>query len=255
MSGRSPSIKKTRKTSNIGFCNWNAELGILEVVRMNRIIQKWIGVVIIGASILFGAPFFFEYFDSKIESKSVTFYQDQIRLPDRIVDSLKTGDLIFRKGYGPITDVISELIESGPYDLTHCGIIMRKNTDVFVAHAISNKSQKVDGVVLQPLSLFLKTSRPSNIHIVRWDRYTQEMSSEVEGHIDSLIQLKIPFDRKANYHDSKALYCNEMIVKIWMNNLHLIEQPRDDKEHWGLFNNLSVLYDEKVSSVVYTTFK
>jgi hypothetical protein len=222
---------------------------------MKRKLLKWFGLILVGASIFVGAPIFFEFVDSRIESKNVALNEQAIRIPEHIINSLQTGDLIFRKGYGPITDFISEVIETGPYDLTHCGIIVRKNSEVFVAHAISNRTQRLDGVVLQPISTFLKASRPSNIHIVRWDNYTQEMSPKVENQINTVIQQKIPFDRKANFRDSRALYCNEMIVKIWMNNLQLIKQPRSEKEHWVLFNNLSVLYDEDKSEVIYSTFQ
>ncbi len=202
----------------------------------------------------FGAPIFFEFLDSRIESKNIVLNDKEIRLSEITLESLQTGDLIFRKGYGPITDVIAELIETGPYDLTHCGIVIRSEEQVFVAHSISNRSQRIDGVLLQPITAFLKASRPSNIHIVRWINYTQEMNSKVEGELNTLIQQKTPFDRKANYKDSKALYCNEMIVKIWMNNLNLIEPPKSDEEEWELFNNLSVLYDAEKSDVIYTTF-
>lgn len=221
---------------------------------MNYKVLGLLGFVLVGASMFIGAPIFFEFLDSRIESHSIVLNDKEVRLSEQTLESLRTGDLIFRKGYGPITDVIAELIETGPYDLTHCGIVIRNESKLFVAHAVSNRSQHIDGVVLQPIAAFLRASRPSNIHIVRWTNYTQAMDSNVEGQLNSLIKQKVPFDRKANYRDSKALYCNEMIVKIWMNNLHLIDPPKSDQEEWELFNNLSVLYNAEKSNVIYSTF-
>lgn len=214
----------------------------------------WIalGVVILLFSI---SIYNFQNIDEYFESREIARARETIRLTSDELEELKTGDIIFRKGYGFISDWVSKNLEHGPYDLTHVGIVVKKPEGLFVAHALSSKKNHVDGVILEPLNRFLKSSKPANLLIVRWMDYKPEMDAVILDAIEKYIKDKVPFDHKGDYSSSDALYCNEMVVKLWMNNLGLINPPNNDETQKELFHNLSVLYNPNHSKIIFNSFK
>ncbi len=177
-----------------------------------------------------------------------------LRMSPEEAQKLKTGDLIFRKGYGMVSEWVSTFLEHGLYDLTHVGIVMVKPNGVFVAHALSSKKMQINGVIVQPLHEFLQASNPENILVVRWKNYSSTMDNILWSSVNTYIREKIPFDKEADYDDSSTLYCNEMIVKLWMNELGLIDPPKNSEEKKHLFHNLSVLYEPSKTDIIFSTF-
>ena len=132
---------------------------------------------------------------------------------------------------------------------------MVRPTGVFVAHALSSKKMEVNGVIIQPLNEFLEASNPENILVVRWKNYSSTMDSGLLSSVNTYVREKIPFDKEADYDDSSALYCNEMIVKLWMNELGLIDPPKNSIEKKYRFHNLSVLYEPSSTYIIFSTFQ
>jgi hypothetical protein len=209
----------------------------------------------ISLTLIVLAVFYFQRIDEKVESQMIENDRDLVRMSSPEMLQLKTGDLIFRKGYGMVSEWVSTYLEHGPYDLTHVGIVMVRPTGVFVAHALSSKKMEVNGVIIQPLNEFLEASNPENILVVRWKNYSSTMDSGLWSSVNTYVREKIPFDKEADYDDSSALYCNEMIVKLWMNELGLIDPPKNSIEKKYRFHNLSVLYEPSSTDIIFSTFQ
>ncbi len=214
-----------------------------------KVIATFLSLVLVVTAV-----FFFQRIDEKVEYQMIKIDKEMLRMSSEEVLKLKTGDLIFRKGYGMVSEWVSTFLEHGLYDLTHVGIVMVKPTGVFVAHALSSKQMQINGVIVQPLHEFLQASNPENILVVRWKNYSSAMDNILWSSVNTYVREKIPFDKEADYDDSSTLYCNEMIVKLWMNELGLIDPPKNSEEKKYLFHNLSVLYEPSKTDIIFSTF-
>ncbi len=214
-----------------------------------KVIATFVSLVLVVTAVIF-----FQRIDEKVENQMIKIDKEMLRMSSEEVQKLKTGDLIFRKGYGMVSEWVSTFLEHGLYDLTHVGIVMVKPNGVFVAHALSSKQMQINGVIIQPLHEFLQASNPENILVVRWKKYSSTMDSNLWSSVNTYVHEKIPFDKEADYDDSSAVYCNEMIVKLWMNELGLIDPPKNSDEKKYLFHNLSVLYDPSKTDIIFSTF-
>lgn len=212
-------------------------------------------IVVICCILVVIGGVFFQYIDEGLESQQIGKHSDIARMTTDDISQLKTGDLIFRKGYGMISQWVSVYLERGPFDLTHAGIVIVLPSGVFVAHALSSKQQHIDGVILQPIEQFLQSSYPDKLLIARWTNYRPEMDELLLSSINAYIHHKIPFDKEADYDNSDALYCNEMIVNLWINELGLISSPKSSAEKKYLFHNLSVLYNTSQTEIIFSTFQ
>ncbi len=71
---------------------------------------------------------------------------------------LQQGDIIFRRGFGVISDAIVKYIPCD-YPISHCGIIVKDSLGKFmVIHTVSNTLAAVDGMQQDNLDKFVKES-------------------------------------------------------------------------------------------------
>ena len=103
----------------------------------------------------------FFYFDKKSEQKAILKNEAITRLSEDELSKIEEGDFILRRGFGFFSDYISKELNSGPIDVTHAGIIIKRNDSLYVVHSLSSDVTDVDGLQLQPLKEFLKYSFPN----------------------------------------------------------------------------------------------
>jgi cell wall-associated NlpC family hydrolase len=90
-------------------------------------------------------------------------------LPEHVVQSLASGDVIFRRG----RDVVSRLVltADGHSDFSHVGVIVRDGWQVNVAHAIPAEAMnELDAVKMETLESFLSTGKATVAAVYRVHR-------------------------------------------------------------------------------------
>lgn len=126
-------------------------------------------------------------------------------------DSLKSGDIILRKSYGLISDIIVAQLND-TLDVSHCGIIVTDSSGSFmVIHSLSKKVSDVDGVQICSLEDFLNDSQLKTVRVVR---YKSADSYKIAIAANDYLSRKVPFDEDFNPNDTTALYCSELPVVI-----------------------------------------
>lgn len=129
-------------------------------------------------------------------------------------DSLQRGDIVLRRGYGMVSDLIVARLKDS-VDLSHCGILSIDSTGSYkVIHSLSKSVSKFDGMQVCSLQEFVQDARPESLRAVR--------HKEIEGRLieaQALAYLKqgIPFDHAFNINDSSAFYCSELPIHIIYN--------------------------------------
>ena len=194
------------------------------------------------------------WIDTQEEKKQVIKDTYLERLSPSQEKLLQEGDIILRRGYGFFSDIIAQRLNDDTFDVTHSGILYRKNNQWWVIHSLSSDVSPIDGMQEQPLGTFLKYSTPKKILIVRPKHITPTEGKEVVKKALYYLHQKIPFDHIGTIDDPSALYCSELIYQILDNDLHLISFPTEKKERKDTFYTMKTLYDPSFFEIIVNTY-
>ena len=125
-------------------------------------------------------------------------------------DSLRSGDIILRKSYGLISDIIVMNLND-TLDVSHCGIIIKEPDSSYkVIHALSKKVSHTDGVQLCGLEQFMADSKTETVRVFR---FLSDSQGKIAAQALRYLKQKTPFDETFDATDSTALYCSELPVQ------------------------------------------
>lgn len=129
-------------------------------------------------------------------------------------DSLQSGDIILRRGYGLVSDLIVARLKDS-VDLSHCGILSIDSTGAIqVIHSLSKSVSKFDGMQTCSFEEFIQDARPESLLAVR---HTGVDGRLIEKQAIAYLQQKKPFDHNFNTNDSSAFFCSELPIHIIYN--------------------------------------
>ena len=197
----------------------------------------------------------FFYFDKKEEQFQVSKNKSNIRLTRSDINKLQEGDIILRRGYGYFSDMIADHLNTKGFDVTHAGILTKKNNHWFVIHSLSSDVSEIDGMQIQKLTDFLKYSQPNKIIVSRFKKATENQRKEIATEAQKLLDLKIPFDHKGDIEDASKMYCTEMIWYILENQLQLAQIPKEKKAREVFFYSMKCMYDTTYFDLVINKYK
>ena len=185
----------------------------------------------------------FFYFDRKSEQAAIVKNEAITRLSPAEISQIKEGDFILRRGFGFFSDYISEELNDSIIDVTHAGIITKRNDSLFVIHSLSSDVTDIDGLQIQPLKTFLRYSFPEKIVITRLKNSDPEIGLKITSLAKNYLQKHIPFDHKGNYDDDSELFCTEMIWKILEKDLKCVKIPTEAEARKKFFYSMTPMYD------------
>lgn len=196
-------------------------------------------VLFLFAFIAFKAFF---YFDRKSEAEQVRTHKSTTRLNAEELAAIKEGDFILRRGFGFFSDFISKELNDSLIDVTHAGIIVKKNDSLFVIHSLSSDVTNIDGMQIQPLQQFLSYSHPKKIIVTRLKSANDSIGKKIAERAFSYLSKQTPFDHKGNFDDDSELYCTEMIWKILEKDLNCVQLPKEFETRKKFFYSMTPLY-------------
>lgn len=188
-------------------------------------------VLILGAVVLIVVVGALVYEGAETYAESHSGYQlteDEIRV-------LRHGDVIMRRGYGMVSRIIANQLE-GSYNLSHCGVIVERDNELYVVHTVSSNVSEIDGMQVHPIAEFVRQSRPQSIVV---NRLVDEQASVLlaEGALEYLREAVL-FDHNFDINDSTHLYCSEMIWRSLKNKagIDLFEGLYNEEGAWYTFD-------------------
>ena len=185
----------------------------------------------------------FFYFDRKSEQEAIVKNEAITRLSDAEMAQIQEGDFILRRGFGFFSDYISKELNDSIIDVTHAGIITKRNDSLFVIHSLSSDVTDIDGLQIQPLQEFLKYSYPQKIIISRLKNADSTAGIKISTWAKTYLAKKIPFDHKGNFDNDDALFCTEMIWKILEKDMHCVKIPTEATARKHFFYSMTPMYD------------
>lgn len=153
----------------------------------------------------------------KEETKTVHSGNNLIRvkpsIPDSVYSKLKNGDIVIRKGDGPLS---YHLMNSTKEDYTHCGIIFNDHDKWRVIHSIGGEISKneIDGVQTMDLERFIEFSADSTLYICR-PVFIDSAGDKIVERAKYYLDLAVPFDHRFSLIDKSELYCSELLYHIF----------------------------------------
>lgn len=186
----------------------------------------------------------------KRPSNQVFFSKSNIKLPQVVLDSIKSGDIVLRRGDGPLSFHLSNTTKE-PF--THCGIIVKENQTLKVIHSLGGQvsQQEVDGVQITTLKHFVDYASDSLLYICR-PIFVDSANFKVAKEAYKYLAKKTPFDHRFSMLSKDKLYCSELLYYVFKNinndkNIFVIK-----KKHRAYMLMFSTFFNSKNFKRIYT---
>ena len=129
--------------------------------------------------------------------------------------SIRNGDIIFRKGRSFSSEMVLAHDREGRY--SHIGIVHKSDSAIYVIHAVNDEHDfkgDFDRVKIEPIGNFFMQERASAGAMYHsW--VDDSISSLLTAKALDFVRDSVRFDHDFNHHDSKELYCTELIYMLY----------------------------------------
>jgi hypothetical protein len=128
---------------------------------------------------------------------------------DTLAENVEDGDIILKMGYGFISKIIANQLNE-KNQLSHCAIVYKKDTSMYIIHSVSGEISENDGVQKASFNDFYRDIKPNSLFVLRHKSEKQERST-ISIFASYYLSELIPFDNDFNNSDSSKLYCSELV--------------------------------------------
>lgn len=147
-----------------------------------------------------------------------------VTTPHIPIETLKQGDLAFRRGEGFASEAVRHSDGDGLY--SHIGIVVKQNDTLKIAHSVPDErtgKEDIDRIKIDPIDSFFAPTRAIKGEIVRMPLTTAQQELIGAQALNKVAQ-KVEFDHDYDLHDTTKLYCTEFVVLLFRNaNIDLAE--------------------------------
>jgi hypothetical protein len=166
-----------------------------------------------------------------------------LKLPEHIFSKIQNGDIILRKGAGPLS---AHLMLNTKEEYTHCGIIFNDNGKWMAIHSIGGEisNDNTDGIQTITLEKFVAPTPDSTLFICR-PVFTKNAGDKVYKKGLEYLQKGYPFDHRFSLLTTDELYCSEMLYHIFKdinNGKNVFDIKKKHKSYMLMF---STFFKEK----------
>lgn len=183
--------------------------------------------------------------------------KEYVDIPDSIYDVLQDGDIILRKGDGPLS---FHLMRNTKEDYSHCGIIFKEDNQWKAIHSIGGEisDNEIDGVQKILLKDFIHHAADSTLYICR-PKFIDSAGYKIVERAKYYLEKKVPFDHRFSLLTKDKLYCSELLYEIFKdinNDKNIFVIQKKHKSYMLMFStffktkNFQKIYDLKEDNKV-----
>lgn len=131
------------------------------------------------------------------------------------LDSIRNGDIVFRRGCSFSSDMIMSHDKEGKY--THIGIVCRNDSGCFVIHAVNEEydfAGDFDRVKIDRIGTFFSPERAKAGAICHsW--LDDSIQDVIVSRALEFVKDSVRFDSDFNHDDHGELYCSELVYVLY----------------------------------------
>lgn len=135
----------------------------------------------------------------------------QVKQINVLARQVESGDIVFRLGYGFISESLKKFSLKDPR-YSHAGIISVENGKPFVYHLLGGESS-ISVMRRESFEDFCSSSRAACFAV-----YRASLNSAQKKYIDSLnryyFRIRLPYDSQFDLATDSAMYCTEYVYKV-----------------------------------------
>jgi len=140
--------------------------------------------------------------------------------------SLQNGDVLFRLGYGAVSEWINQRQKSN-FKVSHAGIALQIRGKWMVIHSISGMPEAEDGVQISTLPQFILEAQPASVFTMRYAVSKQQRFAAAKAAFQ-YWKKGIRFDHQFNSNDPTTMYCSELIFYSYRSILPQLQPSHPD---------------------------
>lgn len=137
---------------------------------------------------------------------------DSRELPELIsFDSLRSGDLVFRRGSSAASVIVNAVDSKGVY--THIGVVLFQDSVAMVVHSVPDEapSGEPDRVKIERLEEFFRGMKALSGAFYRVESLSDKESRGAADEAMRWYRKGVEFDSDFVMDDTTALYCTELV--------------------------------------------
>ena len=133
-------------------------------------------------------------------------------MPDSVYNKLEEGDIIIRKGNGPLS---FHIMNATKEEYSHCGIIVKEGETWRVIHSMGGSVSKKekDGLQIMDLDQFVSHAADSMLFICR-ATFQDSLGMKIKDGAYKFLEEEAPFDHSFNLFTRDKIYCSELLFYI-----------------------------------------
>lgn len=158
-------------------------------------------------------------------------------IPDSVYAHLQPGDIVIRKGNGPLS---AHIMVNTKEEYSHCGIIVKEGEEWKVIHTIGGTASDdaTDGVQKMDLVEFVKHGADSMVFICR-PVFADSLDIKIPERAYHYLEMAVPFDHAFSLFTPEKLYCSELLFYIFKevnNGENVFEVKKQHKSYMLMFS-------------------
>lgn len=133
-------------------------------------------------------------------------------MPDSIYNKVQEGDIILRKGNGPLS---FHIMNATKEEYSHCGIIVKEEGEWRVIHSMGGGVSKNDDDGLQMIDLeqFVRFAADSMLYICR-ATFQDSIGTKIKDGAYQFLEEDAPFDHSFSLYTRDEIYCSELLFYV-----------------------------------------
>lgn len=170
------------------------------------------------------------------ESQNEKYVHIPPELPDSVFSMVQAGDIILRKGNGPLS---FHLMHHTKENYSHCGIIVEHEGKKKIIHTIGGSASEddVDGIQFEEISKFVAHAADSMLFICR-PVFKDSAGPAIADAAFKYLEQEVPFDHSFSLYTPDKLYCSELLYYIFkdVNGKNLFDVQKKHKSYMLMFS-------------------
>lgn len=134
--------------------------------------------------------------------------------PEELKSDLRTGDIVFRRGISPQSDIVYSLDKNSIY--SHIGMVLWHNNQWSIIHSVPNEAPKgeKDRVKIEKIEEFFSKEKSKSGAVYRMDLQAEDTIVLYDLSME-ILKTKPLFDNSFSIEDTLSFYCTELVWHLY----------------------------------------